>query len=382
MRRSIVLAAAVLITAGVAAVTSLAHAETVRPGPSGAPSVSPMLAALSRDLKMTPEQAGIRLSREKWAATTSAELERQLGPAFAGDWLTNDGQTLNVAISDPAKAAIVLAAGAVPKPVTRSWASLKKVVKLLDTAERPAGIVDWSIDPATNSVVVNAERGTESSVRRWLQTHVPSTAIRVATSAGRPHPTGGTLRGGGRVVFSSNIIGSGFQCSIGFAVKNGILTAGHCGKVGSEATDPDDGAIGEVKSSDFSVEGDMAYVETTPIWELTREVWMYDGQKTTIVKGSQEAPIGASVCRSGTTSGWHCGTIQSKDVTANYPSVVVDGLTKTSACAESGDSGGPVVAGDQAQGLTSGTYGDCTKGGGSLFQPVNEILTRYNLQLY
>ena len=382
MRRSITLAAAVLMTAGVAAVTSPAHAETVRPAPPGAPAVSPMLAALSRDLKMTPEQAGIRLSREKWAATTSAELERRLGPAFAGDWLTDDGRTLNVAISDPAKAAIVLAAGAVPKTVTRSWASLQKVVKLLGVAERPAGIVDWSIDPATNSVVVNAERGTESSVRQWLQTHVPSEAVRVATSAGRPHPTGGTLRGGGRVVFSSNIIGSGLQCSIGFAVKNGILTAGHCGGVGSEATDPDDGAIGEVKSSDFSSEGDMAYIETTAIWELTREVWMYDGQNTTIVNGSQEAPIGASVCRSGIKTGWRCGTILKKDVTAYYSEMVVGGLTETSACAEKGDSGGPVVAGDQAQGLNSGARGDCTDGGSSYFQPVNEVLTKYNLQLY
>ena len=376
MRRSIALAAAMLMTAGVAAVTSPAHAETLQPRLPGAPVVSPMLAALSRDLGITPEQAGIRLSREKWAATTSAELERQLGPAFAGDWLTDDGQTLNVAISDPAKAAIVLAAGAVPKTVPQSWASLQHVVKLLGGAERPAGIVDWSIDPATNSVVVHAERGTESSVRRWLETHVPSTAVRVATSAGRPHPRGGTLRGGGRIA-----INGAEPCSIGFAVKGGILTAGHCGKVGDEATDDDGIRIGTVKFSDHSIEGDMAYVETTPIWELTREVWMYDGQKTTVVKGSQEAPVGASVCRSGHKTGWRCGIILGKNVTRIGKIAVVDGLTETNVCSEPGDSGGPFVAGDQAQGVTSGGSGDCTNGGITDFQPVNEILTKYKLEL-
>ena len=31
------------------------------------------------------------------------------------------------------------------------------------------------------------------------------------------------------------------------------------------------------------------------------------------VSGSTESAVGSSVCRSGSTTGWHCGTIQAKD---------------------------------------------------------------------
>lgn len=92
------------------------------------------------------------------------------------------------------------------------------------------------------------------------------------------------------------------------------------------------------------------------------------------VNGSQEAPVGASICRSGSTTGAFCGVIQAKNATVNYPEGTVTGLTQTNVCAEPGDSGGSWISGDQAQGVTSGGAGDCTAGGVTFFQPVNEIL--------
>jgi streptogrisin C len=59
----------------------------------------------------------------------------------------------------------------------------------------------------------------------------------------------------------------------------------------------------------------------------------------------------------------------------------VTGLTRTDVCAEGGDSGGPWLSGDQAQGVTSGGSGDCTVGGETFFQPVNEILAENDLTL-
>jgi streptogrisin C len=99
------------------------------------------------------------------------------------------------------------------------------------------------------------------------------------------------------------------------------------------------------------------------------------------VAGSTEAPIGAAVCRFGSTTGARCGTILAKNQTVNYPEGTVTGLTRTDACAEGGDSGGSWLTGDQAQGVTSGGSGDCTVGGETFFQPVNEILQRNNLTL-
>ena len=99
------------------------------------------------------------------------------------------------------------------------------------------------------------------------------------------------------------------------------------------------------------------------------------------VAGAQEAPVGASVCRSGSTTGTRCGVIQAKNVTVNYPEGAVSGLTRTNVCAEPGDSGGPWMSGNQAQGVTSGGSGNCTVGGVTFFQPLAEILERNNLTL-
>jgi streptogrisin C len=61
--------------------------------------------------------------------------------------------------------------------------------------------------------------------------------------------------------------------------------------------------------------------------------------------------------------------------------VPVRGLIATNVCAEPGDSGGSLLAGDQAQGVVSGGSGNCAQGGETFFQPVNEILQTLNLTL-
>src|SRR3712207_7600928 len=48
-----------------------------------------------------------------------------------------------------------------------------------------------------------------------------------------------------------------------------------------------------------------------------------------------------------------CGTIQAFNTSVSYPQGVVSGLIRTNVCAEPGDSGGSLVAGNQAQGVTS-----------------------------
>ena len=68
-------------------------------------------------------------------------------------------------------------------------------------------------------------------------------------------------------------------------------------------------------------------------------------------------------------------------MSVQYPEGVVPGLVQTDVCAEPGDSGGAFISGDQAQGMTSGGTGDCTVGGTTFYQPVNEVLERLNLTL-
>lgn len=94
-----------------------------------------------------------------------------------------------------------------------------------------------------------------------------------------------------------------------------------------------------------------------------------------------QALTGAAVCRSGSTTGWHCGTIEQHDTSVTYAEGTIDGVTRTSVCAEPGDSGGSYISGTQAQGVTSGGSGDCTSGGTTFYQPINPVLSTYGLTL-
>ncbi len=107
---------------------------------------------------------------------------------------------------------------------------------------------------------------------------------------------------------------------------------------------------------------DYAYVnvgsDDTPIGAVNN----YSGG-TVNVAGSTQAAVGSTVCRSGSTTGWHCGTIQAFNASVTYAEGTVSGLIRTNVCAEPGDSGGSLLAGTQAQGMTSGGSGNCSSGG-------------------
>ena len=105
-----------------------------------------------------------------------------------------------------------------------------------------------------------------------------------------------------------------------------------------------------------------------------------------LVRGSAEAPVGASICRSGSTTRWHCGRVLAKNETVNYAQGAVHQMTKTSVCAEGGDSGGSFITNaGQAQGVLSGGNYSCkgkqAKLATSYFQPINPLLQGYGLTL-
>ena len=166
-------------------------------------------------------------------------------------------------------------------------------------------------------------------------------AIRVVASEEQPRTLIDVI--GGNAYF----IGGG-RCSVGFSVNGGFVTAGHCGSTGQSTTQP----TGTFAGSSFPG-NDYAWVNVGTDDNPRGLVNNYSGG-TVSVSGSTEAAVGASVCRSGSTTGWRCGTIQAKNSTVNYPQGTVNGLTRTNVCAEPGDSGGSWLSGNQAQGVTSG----------------------------
>lgn len=381
-RRRITAIGVLVAAAGAAAAVTLPSFAGEGAAPrGGAPAASDGVApevvdAMSRDLSLSREQAVKRLKTERWAAGTVARLRTELGEDYGGSWLGADGATLTVAVADPARAATVRAAGAVPKQVDRGVRELDAVKGRLDSAGGKASpaVSGWYVDVATNSVVVLAQPGAEAAGRRFAEASgVPAGSVRVRAAAEAPRPLF-DVRGG-----DAFFINNAGRCSVGFSVVGGFVTAGHCGQPGDRTTGANRVAQGTFTASSFPGD-DWAVVEVNGEWTPQGVVNDFNGG-TVPVNGSTEAPVGASVCRSGSTTGTRCGVIQAKNATVNYPEGTVTGLTRTDVCAEPGDSGGAWLSGDQAQGVTSGGSGDCTQGGVTFFQPVNEILQRNNLTL-
>ncbi|TQM81256.1 streptogrisin C [Saccharothrix saharensis] len=367
-RRSVAaVAVAVLSAAGLAA--ALATTATAGPPPPRLALDGGMVDALARDLHLTPDQARARLHREADAARTEGTLKTRLGPAFAGAWLNEDATELVVGVTAASQIQAVEAAGARPKVVQRSLAQLDALKVKLDRNARnaPKTVPGWYVDTPTNTVVLLARDATAAQTFARAS-GLADADVRVEPSTEEPRPLIDVIGG------NAYYIGSGSRCSVGFAVEGGFVTAGHCGRAGASTTQPS----GTFAGSSFPG-NDYAWVRTAAGNTGRALVNRYPG--TVPVAGSTEAPVGASVCRSGSTTGWRCGTIQQKNTSVTYPEGTITGLTRTNACAEPGDSGGSWLTGDQAQGVTSGGSGNCTSGGTIYFQPVNEILQVYGLRL-
>ncbi|MFD3442574.1 S1 family peptidase [Streptomyces sp. NPDC058685] len=380
MRRTTVLRTGMsaLLVLGAWAGAGLAPASAAAPAPTAEPQASAgLLDAMERDLGLTKGQARDRLAAERAATAVESTARRAAGPAFGGAWFDAGTGKLGVAITDPAKAGAVRATGASVRLVTYDAARLDAVKKEIDGLKAPAGVSSWHVDPRINRVVVNvvADQQGDNDVRAFLARARRAGPVQVEKTAEAPKTfAAGTV--GGDPYYTGNV-----RCSIGFSVHGGFVTAGHCGGGGAAVRGWDGSHIGNFQGSSFPGD-DYAWVSVGSGWWTVPVVLGWGTVPDQLVRGSAEAPIGASICRSGSTTHWHCGAVLAKNETVNYSQGAVHQMTKTSVCAEPGDSGGSFISGDQAQGVTSGGWGNCSGGGQTWHQPINEILGRYGLRLH
>lgn len=376
--------------------TALAASATFLCGvASASDAIDPRLQfAMQRDLGLFPHQAAQYLRTERVALAQEAAARRQLGAAYAGSWIERaaDGSFRYVVASTRAGAAVP---GATMRQVRFSLQELESAKSRLDDLQRVAadrarllkGVHSWYVDPRTNSVVVNvAPDATANAIDFVALTGVDARTVRFETVAGTPQPLANIVGGFEYVVNNASL------CSIGFSITRGstrgFVTAGHCGGVGASVTVSGQ-YVGTFQASRFPT-NDRAWVSVGSGHSLYGLVYNYSGGYVP-VRGSTEAPIGASVCRSGRTTGWRCGTITAKNVTVNYSVGPVYGLTQTNVCTGRGDSGGSWITGaNQAQGVTSGgnlpagSNDNCSVPSSqrqTFFERLNPILSQYGLSL-
>ncbi|WAU83466.1 S1 family peptidase [Streptomyces sp. Qhu-G9] len=376
------LAALLLVGAWATAVAAPASAADApdTPRTSDAPASAGLIDAMRRDLGLTQAEARTRLAAEKAATAAEPKVRRAAGAAYGGSWFDADSGKLTVALTAGASAATldsVRGAGATVTTVRHSARQLDAVKARIDKLAAPKGVSNWYVDAESSSVVVAvvAAKRADNDVRTFLSKARAAGPVTVEETAAAPETfAAGTV--GGDPFYTGNV-----RCSIGFSVHGGFVTAGHCGGAGQGVSGWDRSYIGNIQGSSFPG-NDYAWVNVGSGWWTVPVVLGWGTVSDRLVRGSAEAPVGSSICRSGSTTHWHCGTVLAKNETVNYSQGAVHQMTKTSVCAQPGDSGGSFISGDQAQGVTSGGWGNCSTGGETWYQPVNEILNRYGLTLH
>ncbi|WP_327591998.1 S1 family peptidase [Streptomyces chartreusis] len=187
-----------------------------------------------------------------------------------------------------------------------------------------------------------------------------------------------TLLSGGDGIYAG-----GRRCTAGVNVQSGstyyFITAGHCTEglptwYTSAALDT---AVGPTTGSSFPGNDFGVVRYANPAVPHPGTIGTVD------VTGTASAYVGQRVCTRGATTGVRCGVVTALNATVNYGGGdIVSGLIQTNICAEPGDSGGPLYAGDKVIGILSGGSGNCTTGGTSYYQPIQEALSAYGLSVY
>ncbi|MEU1280068.1 S1 family peptidase [Streptomyces sp. NPDC005805] len=388
---SLVLAASAF-TAGTAAAAP--PADEPRPADSAA-------TAYARMAGIPAAEAGRRLAVQDGLLKTADRLADRLGDRAGGAWLDQESGRLHVRVHDAAAADAVRGAGAVAHLASADDRRLQDLKRRLDTASRatsPAGVSRWYVDTAASRLVVVAAKGADGLVRGAFADAVRGAGdlVRVERDASALTDAAENLYAGTEM-YNVNAT----FCSTGFNVRGprnaaGVypqytLTAGHCMQGASNSQWFRNGVyLGQVTAYTVVGSDHAILANASPAYWIPRPaVWRYDGYINNVT-GWSNAVVGSVVCKSGRTTGYSCGSVTAVGVSANTPSGAKWGQVQTNLCAEPGDSGGPVTAGNRAVGLTgsSVTHGASRKCGQkvnqpnvALFQPVGAALSAYGVSL-
>lgn len=343
----------------------------------------------------SPAAAGAAASAERTMDVQADRITADLGAHSTGGAFISAGR-LVVTVTDEADRAAVRQSGAKPRVVEHSARQLETAHQSLDrfAEEHGAGAVQgWHVDVEHNTVVVTvADQQPDRATAAFLS-HARSLGERVTVERAQGKATVAAYLYGGQQIEMS----TGGICSNGFNARTSaggyaMVTAGHCAE-GSPSFRRNGVTIGGTIGYSFPGNDYAAATINDPsYWNPQAAIDMYNGYARPVA-GASQAPVGSSLCKSGRTTGWTCGTIEAYNQTVNYGNGdIVYGLVRHSACVEQGDSGGSNMSGNYAQGVSSG--GQLYQSGGRLvcgekvgqpnvsyYQPVQEALSGYDLTL-
>ena len=298
---------------------------------------------------------------------------------------------------DAGSAALAKRSGVQVKLVDDSVAELEAITAQLDqlaAESAAAGVQGWHVDVPRNTVVVTVTKGASDADTTAIIKSARSfgDSVRIERKPASQAPEATAYLAGGFQFLQPN----GYSCSVGFNTLdannyNVVLTAGHCTKQ-SGWYSRNGYRVGRARTADFPADDfGTIWNEYPTYWQPSPSVYRYDtGTYVRLAGQWNTPPVGATVCKSGRTTGYTCGKITALNQTVKYPEGYLYGLVRHNACVEGGDSGGAnISAGAYALGVTSGAAlpasGKCLAKQGqpnvSWYQPVGEALTRNGLRL-
>ncbi|GAB2612741.1 S1 family peptidase [Streptomyces capparidis] len=234
----------------------------------------------------------------------------------------------------------------------------------------------WSADERTGAVRVLADSTVDPAALAGLRRAAARGGAEVTVE--RIPGELRTLLSGGDAVHSG-----GARCSAAVNVRSGttyyFLTAGHCAQAGTTwyADAANTTVVGSTAGVSFPGNDYGLVRHTNPAVPRPGTIGLVD------VDGTAGAYVGMQVCRRGSTTGVRCGQVTGVNMTVNWGSGdVVYGLIRTNICAEPGDSGGPLYSGTKVVGILVGGSGNCSTGGTTFYQPIQEPLAAYGVAVY
>ncbi|TPX58467.1 hypothetical protein SpCBS45565_g07998 [Spizellomyces sp. 'palustris'] len=348
-----------------------------------------IIASIAEAEQVDHHHASFLFKREQYLSTKASLLSvRSNSTVDGGHWIDRRNGKLIVAIKSENRYRRDLT----PDPdvehrfVARSTSDLEDLKSQVDAASekhKPTGVT-WYVDVPANNIAVSVWdiKRNDTNINAFIN-EVSSLGPGINVFHGSPETQLGFGINNGQQIDSANSI----TCSIGWWVKDGsgadlLMSAGHCLKHGGHNWFRTGLLIGGNTKNNFGpMDWGIIHVDAIAAPRPTTRITLYDNDKFLKISGFGRAPIGATVCKSGSTTQVTCGPVKAYDATVNYPaeSVQVKGMTIADVCNRPGDSGGPLYQVDPnrpdhaiAQGIVSGYLDDICLGG--VYQPIDTAL--------
>ncbi|MFR9750562.1 S1 family peptidase [Nocardia sp. 004] len=390
-RRAAVKAVAIASTVLLAPLsgTTTASAAPDAPGQLSVDELPPELVqAIARDLKMTPTEYLDRAARAQQLHDYSREFRAERPDSYAGAWLGPDGKPV-IAVTSLDAAKIAAADGYQTQLAPVSADSLENTLVQLNRwitglpREISQAINSVAIDFLNSKLILNVAN-TPAGHLLNLPTLLANITVILSPDNGGPiehRPMGGDTYISAPGSLKDESLRAVDVCSFGFnsidAAGNALnISAGHCDPNLNEADQtagvymPDAGnipaspelgtfvraSLGGPSALDYSV---IKLNERAVRAGMDQPSVRGSGGTTLSITGTADPITGAPVCKSGQSSTFTCGFVLADRVetqlyTAEGEAETVRGFA-SSACTLGGDSGGAIVSGTLALGITSGS---------------------------